>query len=490
MTVPEVRIRAMSSRPLREEGAYVLYWMIASRRLTSNFALDRAVALARSLGKPLVILEPLRCGYRWASDRIHAFVLDGMRENASTLVESPVRHYAYVEPEPGAGRGLLRALAERACVVVTDDFPGFFLPRMVEAAARQLPVRLETVDSNGILPLRVAMKVYNTAHEFRRFLQKTLPEHLDVFPRRDPFKGTRLEPAEPFPRAILARWKPASPALLAREPAALAKLPIDHSVAPVPGVEGGAQAALARLRAFLATRLRRYAEERNEPDEDVTSGLSPYLHFGHIAAHRVFEDLMRRERWTRDDVAPKATGSRSGWWGASPAAEAFLDQLVTWRELGFNMSSKRPDELDRYEALPTWARTTLEEHARDERPSVYTRAELEAARTHDPLWNAAQTQLVREGTIHNYLRMLWGKKVLEWSRSPREALETLIHLNDRYALDGRDPNSVSGIFWCLGRYDRAWGPERPIFGKVRYMSSANTARKLHVTRYLARHGSA
>jgi deoxyribodipyrimidine photo-lyase len=472
---------------IHEDGAYVLYWTIASRRLTSNFALDRAVALARELGKPLVILEALRCGYRWASDRIHAFVLDGMRENASALADGPVRHYAYVEPTPGAGRGLLAALAERACVVVTDDFPSFFLPRMVEAAARKLPVRLEAVDSNGLLPLRAAEKVYNTAHEFRRFLQKTLPGHLDVFPRRDPFENASLEPARPFARAILARWKPASPALLAREPAALAKLPIDHSVAPVAGVEGGARAAEARLRTFLATRLARYAGDRNDPAEEVTSGLSPYLHFGHISAHRVFEDLMRRERWTRDDLAPKATGSRSGWWGASPAAEAFLDQLITWREVGFNMSSKRPDEFDRYEALPAWARTTLEEHARDPRPTPYSRAQLEAARTHDPLWNAAQIQLVREGTIHNYLRMLWGKKVLEWSRSPREALETLLHLNDKYALDGRDPNSVSGIFWCLGRYDRAWGPERPIFGKVRYMSSANTARKVDVTGYVTRH---
>ena len=172
----------------------------------------------------------------------------------------------------------------------------------------------------------------------------------------------------------------------------------------------------------------------------------------------------------------------------SREAESFLDELVTWREIGFNMTSHR-DDYDRFESLPDFAKATLRKHADDPRPHLYTREQLDEARTHDPLWNAAQRQLVREGRMHNYLRMLWGKKVLEWSRTPEEALETLVHLNNRYAVDGRDPNSYSGIFWVFGRYDRAWGPERPIFGSVRYMSSENTARKLDVEGYLRRYGS-
>jgi deoxyribodipyrimidine photo-lyase len=170
----------------------------------------------------------------------------------------------------------------------------------------------------------------------------------------------------------------------------------------------------------------------------------------------------------------------------SAEAEAFLDQLITWRELGFNCCHMRED-YDRYESLPAWARKTLAEHQGDARPHRYSLEEMEAARTYDPLWNAAQTQLVREGQMHNYLRMLWGKKILEGTSSSQEALRVMIELNNRYALDGRDPNSYSGIFWCLGRYDRPWGPERPIFGKVRYMSSANTARKLHVKEYLRKY---
>jgi deoxyribodipyrimidine photo-lyase len=182
-------------------------------------------------------------------------------------------------------------------------------------------------------------------------------------------------------------------------------------------------------------------------------------------------------------VASKTTGSRTGWWGVSEDAEAFLDQLVTWRELGYQ-SSAREQAYDRYESLPSWARQTLAHHAADRRSPLYLMEDFEQARTHDPLWNAIQTQLLRDGCVHNYLRMLWGKKILEWSASPQDALEIMIHLNNRHALDGRNPNSYSGIMWVLGKYDRAWGPERPVFGKVRYMSSQNTARKVRLKKYL------
>jgi deoxyribodipyrimidine photo-lyase len=274
--------------------------------------------------------------------------------------------------------------------------------------------------------------------------------------------------------------------LLTGEGEALNALPIDHSVAPTP-IRGGASAADRTLREFIDHRLERYSDERNRPETKATSGLSPYLHFGHISAHEVFLEIMRRERWTPEDVVPPANGRRAGWWGLSANAEAFLDQLVTWRELGFNVCHHRPDH-DRWESLPDWATATLSRHARDRREYLYTVDEFANAETHDALWNAAQTQLLREGTIHNYLRMLWGKKILEWTSEPREALEVMVELNNRYALDGRDPNSYSGIFWVLGRHDRPWGPERPIFGTVRYMSSTNTARKFPVRKYLERYG--
>jgi deoxyribodipyrimidine photo-lyase len=187
-----------------------------------------------------------------------------------------------------------------------------------------------------------------------------------------------------------------------------------------------------------------------------------------------------------ENLFSKATGRRSGWWKVSSAAEEFLDQVITWRELGFNRCANR-DDYDKYESLPSWALQTLSLHSRDRRKHIYGMAQLEAGMTHDPLWNAAQRQLLHEGQIHNYLRMLWGKKILEWSETPQQALDVMVELNNKYALDGRDPNSYSGIFWVLGRYDRPWGPERPIFGKVRYMSSENTARKVRVPNYIQKY---
>jgi deoxyribodipyrimidine photo-lyase len=483
--VPAIRIRAVNDAPIRADRPWVVYWMVAARRLRSNFALQRAVELAMELRRPLVVFEPLRCGYAWASDRLHAFVLQGMADNAEACAATAATYVPYVEPAAGAGRGLLEALASHAAAVVTDDAPFFFLPRMLSVAAARLDVRLEAVDTNGLYPMRATDRVFPSAFSFRAHLQKALPEHLAGWPADEPLAALRL-PAAAGLEAVLARWARADADLLAATPAALSRLPIDHAVAPVE-TRGGPAAGRRRLAAFVEHDLAAYAEERNDPDEDRSSRLSPYLHFGHVSAHEVFAAVMTRERWTRRKLSPPAGGKRDGWWGVGAGADAFLDQLVTWREIGFN-AAVHLDGYDRYDTLPAWARATLEAHAGDRRPHVYDREAFEHARTHDPLWNAAQTELRRTGRLHNYLRMLWGKKILEWSPTPREALDTLIHVNNKYALDGRDPNSYSGIFWCLGRYDRPWGPEREIFGTVRYMSSENTARKLRLKRYLARFG--
>jgi len=480
--IPELRLQACNTAPPRPQSDYVLYWMIAARRTQWNFALDRAVELARQYRRPLVILEPLECSYQWACDRIHRFVMEGMEENDRRLESKPVLYYPYVEPLRGAGHGLLAALAARACAVVTDDFPCFMLPRRVSGAAKGLAVRMEQVDGNGLLPLRATERVFPTAHAFRRYLQRSLGSFLPERPKADPLGRLSLPRLKELPRAISARWP------RARFPLDPSGFPIDHSVPPVP-TPGGARAAGKALERFLEDRLDRYGEERNQPEKEGTSGLSPYLHFGHLSAHEVVHRLLRRAGWTPARLSKSVDGSRRGWWGVDPSSEAFLDQAVTWRELGFNLSSKRPD-YDQFSSLPTWARSTLQKHAADPRPVVYGLPELETASTHDPLWNAAQNQLRREGRIHNTLRMLWGKKILEWSESPERALEILIELNNKYALDGRDPNSYSGIFWTLGRYDRPWGPERPIFGTVRYMSSSNTARKVRVREYLARYSEA
>jgi deoxyribodipyrimidine photo-lyase len=461
--------------------------MTASRRTTWNFALERAVEWAEKLHKPLVILEALRCDYPWASDRTHRFVLDGMAENACRLEGTSVLYYPYLEPTANAGKGLLAALAAHACVVVSDEFPCFFLPRMVASAARQVPVLMDVVDSNGLFPLRKAEQSFPTAYSFRRFLQKELPEHLMEFPKVNALGNAHLPSSKPFSGEITKRWPKASPQLLNSGERVLAGISVDHGISPV-DARGGSTVAQTLLRNFLRNKLSTYAEARNEPALRATSELSPYLHFGHISVHQIFSEITKQEGWSPTHLAVRAKGSRSGWWGTSPAAEGFLDQVITWRELGFNSCQMQKD-YDQFESLPAWALKTLRQHARDERSHIYSLEQFERAMTHDSLWNAAQTQLLREGRIHNYLRMLWGKKIIEWTRTPQKALEIMIELNNKYALDGRDPNSYSGIFWCLGRYDRPWGPERPVFGTVRYMSSENTARKFNVHEYIRKHSS-
>lgn len=479
--VPLLRIRGDGD--VNRRGRFVLYWMTAFRRTRWNFALQQAVHWAIELRKPLIVLEALRVGYSWASDRMHQFVIQGMADNARALEDAPAYYYPYLEPVPGAGKGLLAALAREACVVVGDEYPCFFLPRMQAAARRQIPVRYETVDSNGLLPLRAADRAFARAFDFRRHLQRTLPPLLAELPAENPLDQAGLPAPDELPPEVARRWPAADPIAAAADVEFLAALDVDHAVRPSP-IRGGPAAGEAALADFVAERLPRYGEDRNHPDDDASSGLSPYLHFGHVSAHQVVAEVLASADWKPGNLTGVVDGSR-GWWGAPPSVEAFLDELVTWRELGFNFCSQR-DDFDQYDSLPDWARQTLAEHEGDAREPYYSPEQFETAATHDELWNAAQRQLVRVGRIHNYLRMLWGKKILHWSPTPRDALATMIELNNKYALDGRDPNSYSGIFWVLGRYDRAWGPERPIFGKIRYMTSDSTRKKLRVDKYLDR----
>jgi deoxyribodipyrimidine photo-lyase len=479
------RIRAVNDAPVRRDRDFVLYWMVAARRLEWNHALQRAVSWARTLDRPLLILEALRCDYRWASRRLHRFCLDGMAQHQARLRDARVGYLPYVEAKAGEGRGLLEALGRRATTIVTDDFPSFFLPRMVEAAGARLDVRLEAVDSNGLLPLERAGRDFTTARSFRGFMHRALPELLEAPPAEHPLTGDPLPPMGALPDEVTRRWPAADlPGPTSAGGFDLSPLPLDGEVDVVRST-GGRSGAISRLERFLDAGLPGYAEGRNHPDRDHPSRLSPYLHWGHVGAWEVVQRVLDREGWTPARIREDEVGRREGWWGLGADAEAFLEQLTIWRELGYVTAWENPEH-EEYDSLPGWARATLEEHSRDPRPHLYEPHEFEAAETHDPIWNAAQRELRQEGVIHNYLRMLWGKKILEWSPSPQEALELMLHLNNRWALDGRNPNSTSGIFWILGRYDRGW-PSRPVFGTVRSMSSERTRKKVEMERYLEHH---
>ena len=484
--VPENRIRSVGTGKVRENGNYVLYWMTAFRRTESNYALQRARDLAVHLGKPLLVMEGLRADYQWACDRFHRFVIEGMRDNHAAFEKTSVTYYPYVEPTHHDGRGLLLALAEQACVVVADDFPCFFHPEMYQRIAEKISCKLELVDANGLMPLSVADRTFTVAHSYRRWMQKQLPAELEYSPELKPLESSvvrKLPKLESVPKVILKRW-PAAQLDKLLQSNGLQSLPIDHSVGAV-DIPGGSVQAKKQLQRFIQQKLDKYDNDRNEPDEYGSTELSPHLHFGHISSHQLFWAIMDSQKWRLDRIS-KPNGKVNGFWGVDANAEALLDQLCTWREIGFNMCWREPD-YEQYKSLPAWARKTMADHAKDKRPYVYTLEQFESAKTHDPIWNAAQRQLVIEGRIHNYMRMLWGKKFLHWAPSAEKALEWMIHLNNKYALDGRDPNSYSGIFWVLGRYDRAWGPEREVFGKIRYMTSENTAKKHALGQYLRRY---
>jgi deoxyribodipyrimidine photo-lyase len=477
----QARLRRLNDHRTRTPGDYVLYWMQAYRRLERNHALDYALRCAGELGRPLVVYEGLRLDYPWASRRLHRFILEGMAANSARAGTLGLSYWPFVETREGEGRGLLRRLAERACLVVTDDYPCFIVPGQSEALARKAEIPVIAVDSNSVVPVSLlGDPVYAAAH-LRPRIHKAFAE---AWAHRASKRPKIADVARTPVDAPFDLWAPTDVAAFVDD------LPLDASVSPVDATPGGAKAARSRLRQFLKDRLRGYADDRSQPRslaEGHASGLSPYLHFGHISIEEVAESVLATTgTWSPDELRVHNRGKREGYFCDDPDVNSFLDEALTWRDVGFNWHwSRREDARSLETALPPWALETLGTHAGDERPWVYTPEELESGETHDPLWNAAQRELVATGIIHNYLRMLWGKKVLEWSASPAEAYRTLEHLNNRYALDGRDPNSYTGILWCFGLFDRPWAPERKIFGRVRYMSSENTARKFNVKPYYA-----
>ncbi len=353
---------------------------------------------------------------------------------------------------------------------------------MVAAAGAKLRVRLEQVDGNGILPLRAFERAYTTAASFRRQWQKIIAPHLLAAPGATPLANLPRGVRGAEPPALRA-WPMASAALLAADRAALAELPIDHAVAPV-ATRGGAVAATRVLARFVARRLARYHDGRRDLVDDASSGLSPYLHFGHISAHAIVARVWRAAKWSPARVlGAKATGSREGWWGLPAGPEAFLDELITWRELGYGFCF-HTRAFASYASLPAWARQTLDAHAADPRAhSTRARSSPRRARTIRCGTPRSASSCATAGST-TICACCGARRSSNGRASPRAALATMIELNNRYAIDGRDPNSYSGILWTLGRFDRPWGPAREVFGTVRYMSSEATRKKMDVRPYL------
>ena len=506
------RVRAANARPVNAGGRYVLYWTQMFRRLRANHALDRAAQWARELNKPLVVYEGLKLGYPWASARFHQFILEGMRDNLQAARELGVSYWPFVETPDDPGRGLVRRLCRDACLLVTDDYPQFITPAQNRAVAAAADVLVELVDGNGLVPLSLLGAPAVTATNLRPRLHKQFPvawlhKASDV---PDLPRSARVAVEPPF-----QVWQP--PADLG---AFVRNLPVDQSVPAVAATPGGSVAAHDRLGNFVRRKLAQYMEHRNLPDDPArgpASGLSAHLHYGHIGVQEVVEAALGAD-WTPDTLNPKAR-YKDDFYSRDPNVNGFLDEIVTWRDVGhhwhfvknaglgagnsalpgkswqdsgeampsFNFRSFDFAPLDGRgtleQVLPDWAKATLAEHAGDGRPVVHTLEEVELGHTADMVWNAAQRELVATGRMHNYLRMLWGKKLLQWSRTPEQAYRVAEHLNNKYQLDGRDPNSYSGVLWVFGLFDRPWPGDRPIFGALRYMTSESTSRKFKLGGY-------
>lgn len=426
-------------------GRYVLYWAQSARRLRSNLALEYAIHCANELRLPVVVYESIRPDYPFANDRIHSFVLEGVRQNRIDAETRGLHYHFFLPRRASEARGVVMKLAAEARRVITDDYPTSVIATQTKRLIARSPVAVHLVDGNGILPMRVLGKELYSARFLRDRAHALFRELWPSLEEREPKKHFRGE-------LELPSYAGANPRMTAGE------CDIDHAIAPVPRI-GGRDAALARLDAFLDDGLRGYANERNKASKHL-SGLSPYLHFGHIGIHEIAERVLHSDAPDED-------------------VDSFLEEAIIRRELSFNFCFYNP-RFDSLEALPSWAKQTLDTHRADRRKPSYAYEELREAQTHDDVWNLAQRQLLATGTMHGYLRMLWGKKIIEWSETPEHALATMLRLHDIYAIDGRDPNTYAGVQWCFGKHDRPWTPERPIFGTIRWMSSEQTAKKVRL----------
>jgi deoxyribodipyrimidine photo-lyase len=440
------RIRAVNP-PAAVTGP-VIYWMSREQRVSDNWALlhARNLALENRVGLAVVFcLVPAFLDAPW---RAYWFMLTGLREASRRLAVKNIPFFLLL----GDPTEEVPAFAGRhRCGAVVVDFDPLRIKRHWKTqVAAKISVPMVEVDARNIVPCRHASdKQEFGAYTLRPKLARLLPEFLTDVPRLRAMQG----PAQQWP----------APAQAIDWDMVAGSLPADRSVPAVDWCTPGEQAARRAMRHFLRHRLPRYHEQRNDPCRDGQSGLSPYLHFGHLSAQRLAWEV-------RHAAAPRA------------AKEAFLEELIVRRELADNLCCYNT-AYDSVAGFPQWARQTLDEHRADRRAYCYTGEELENSLTHDPLWNAAQRQMVVTGRMHGYLRMYWCKKILEWTPSPEEALACAIRLNDRYELDGRDPNGYAGIAWSIGGvHDRPW-PQRPVFGKIRYMSYKGCSAKFDIAAY-------
>ena len=438
-----------------ENGHFVLYWMRTAVRVHENPALEVAIRIADRQSFPILVYQAISQDCDYASDRHHMFMLEGARDVQTQLLQRGISYAFHLATRDDCGAHLA-TLAEQATLVVTEEMPVDPPRRFLKALTSQVSTPVICVDTACVVPMRLLKKHYPRAFEFRSATKKLYAERL-----------TREWPdSNPAVRSVDLSTLPFQPMDLqsADLPELLSRCEIDHSVGPVVDTQGGSNAGYARWNRFLQTGLGRYAARRNNALVDGVSRMSAYLHYGMVSPMRI----------AREAAAVRSEGG-----------EKYLDELLIWRELAYAFCFHRADH-DQWSALPDWAQATLQTHAGDPRHEIYAWEQLARAQTTDAFWNAAQTSLLRQGELHNNVRMTWGKAILNWTKLPQDALKILIDLNHRYALDGRDPASFGGLLWCLGQFDRPFEPETKIIGTVRPRSTNEHAQRLDTDSYWKR----
>jgi len=439
------RIYQLNDKPKRTGP--VIYWMSRDQRAHDNWALLHAAASAAEMGTPLVVVFCLLPDFMGAGLRQYDFMLGGLREVEQTLTGQNIP-FKVSAGDPV--KNISELIREFDAGLLVADFDPLRVKRHWHyAVSNMAEVRCVEVDAHNIIPCRhLSQKQEYAAYTIRPKIEKLLHEFLHEFPE--------IEALGQNMNAASSDWD-----------ALYKSLRVDDTVKEVTWIHPGEKAAAAMLDDFIETRLPRYYLDRNDPNLDGVSMMSPYLHFGQVSPQRVALAV-------RESASPQE------------AKNAFLEELIVRRELSDNFCLYN-DNYDKVEGFPDWAKKTLNEHRHDTREYIYSLEELERGQSHEPLWNAAQLQMVHTGRMHGYMRMYWAKKILEWTETPEQAMEYAIYLNDRYQLDGRDPNGYTGIAWSMGGvHDRAW-KERPVFGKIRYMNEKGCRRKFNVDAYINRY---
>jgi deoxyribodipyrimidine photo-lyase len=441
--INENRIKKLNNQTIRD-GKFVLYWMQATQRIEYNHALEHAITKSNKLNKPLLVYFGISESYPEANQRHYHFMIEGLKEVQTALQQKGVNMVIKRKsPEIGAAE-----LAKSASIVIVDQGYTTTERKWMKFATQKLQCPLIQVESNVIVPVKAASpKEEYSAATFRPKIKKILNQYL-VPIKNNTLKKNSLKLV--FPSFDITNVKKA-----------ISKLKIDDGAKKTKTFGGGTAEAKNHLQNFIKNKLDDYPEHRNDPTKQCVSNMSPYLHFGQISPLYIALQILKTD---------------------SPGVDSYLEELIVRRELAINFVFYNT-QYDSFEGLPEWTKNTLNEHKKDKREYLYTTRELEKAETHDPYWNAAQKEMTIKGKMHGYMRMYWGKKIIEWTKTPPEAYKTALHINNKYEIDGRDPNGFAGVAWCFGKHDRPW-KERPIFGKTRYMNANGLKRKFDADAYV------